>query len=135
MKVQARDQAFSLFCKGKTLAEAAEAVGVHRSTTERWSREFHWKIHRERTWNEQREQAIKDRAQKFVFDERELINRLFNLMQEASAQFDAYRLGKLPKRAMKYSLRDFLAIARAYVDVEDAVVHRQAGEIEHDTCE
>lgn len=128
MRVQARNEAFSLFCQGKTLAQAAEAVGVHRSTAERWSREFHWKIHRERVWNEHREQAIKDRVQHFVLDDREAINRVFNLLKEASAEFHAYRSGKLPKRGMKYSLRDFLAIARAYADIEDKVIRRQFGE-------
>jgi len=124
MKVQARDRAFSLFCDNSTLAQAAEATGVHRSTVERWSREFHWKIHRERVWNEQRERAIQDRAQRFVLDEREVVNRVFNMLQEASAEINAYRSGKIPKRAMKYSLRDFLAIARAYVDVEDQIARR-----------
>ncbi len=124
MRVAARDQAFSLFCDGATLAETAEVVGVHRSTTERWSREFNWRIHRQRVWNETRERILKERIQRFVFKDKEIATKLHDLIAGSCAEFEAVREGKLPKRALKFSRADLVKFAEAYICVENVFRHK-----------
>lgn len=62
MKAEERRRASALFIEGMSIRKTAEAVGVSRSSVERWSREGRWYVRRV----EARDEAIQKAKREFV---------------------------------------------------------------------
>lgn len=118
MKADQKNQARHLFFQGKTLKQAAEAVGVSKSTTERWSVEGNWAEQRVLLEQELKDKFIRENFKVYYANVLGIADASFRLLTDAFAERQLVFQGKLPARRLKYSLRTMLAAGKTYTELQ-----------------
>ena len=113
--VRKRERAFALYLKTDlSLRKVAEEIGVSVSSVERWSKEDGWNIRRKRLWLESSKEALEEAMDQRISEIKTMYGKVYSIMIFAYSQHEAYRSGKIPKKALKYSARDFQNFLKAY---------------------
>jgi hypothetical protein len=121
MSVDKKSQARHLFFDGMTLIKAAEVVGVHRSSTERWSREEGWFEQRELRNSELKDKFIRENFNLYYANALELADSAYRLMADALAERHLLKSGKLAKRNLRISNQMFTSISKTYTSLEKMI--------------
>jgi AraC-like DNA-binding protein len=121
MRVKSRIEARHLFFSGHTLAEVAQAVGVHRSTTERWSREEGWVEQREIRNYELKHKYIKENFQFYYHNVIGVADDVYRVIADGIAERRLLSEGKLARRNLKISNRMLISMAKTYANLEKMI--------------
>lgn len=122
MSANRRNEAFHLFCSGLSLRKVAESLGVHRSTTERWSAEERWVERREQIWQQAREESLMASQCTYKIKLDAVYDSVQTLLLEAVAERRMYMQGRLSRRKMRISNQMFLSFAKAYAEIENGFI-------------
>ena len=112
--VEFRNQCFADFLEGKSLRQIALDRSISPRTLERWSSADHWVIRRERHRNDLYEEIIREKHNHRLNQDKSASGLAFDLFKLAHAQRLAYFQGKIPKKAVKVSMRQFVQLAKAF---------------------
>lgn len=121
MKANQKNQARHLFFQGKTLKQAAEAVGVSKSTAERWSVQGCWVEQRAILEYELKDKFIRENFNVYYANVLGIADASFRLLTEAFAERQLVFQGKLPARRLKYSLRTMIAAGKTYTELQGVI--------------
>lgn len=91
----------------------SKKYGISARTLERWSANENWVIRRQRAWSEAKEAVIEDFASSTRSTDILATEAIFDLLKHAVAEQRAFRDGKIPRKAMKYSLKNIVTISKA----------------------
>lgn len=114
MKAHLKNEARHSFFQGKTLVQVAEAIGISKSTAERWSREEQWVEQRALFEYEARDKYIRENYRAYYMNTTSAANLAFRVMTEALAERQLMSQGKLAKRRMKFSNREMMNAIKSY---------------------
>lgn len=114
---------FAVFLTGVSLRQVAEQIDVSFSTVFRWSRRYSWVVKRQLAWQEAAETTRERHTLHMKQENTFITDHLFSEFTFALAQRQAFREGKLPRNALKYSTRDLCRLAMATVTVGSAEYH------------
>ena len=116
MRVFPRERAFHLFCEGNSLSAIAEAIGYHRSTVERYCAKEKWRKLREDYYRVKRAEVACQRVGILAKRHQSVNDSLFEMFLDARAEFAAYRNGSIPKKKLRYSLKNLISLARGIAE-------------------
>jgi transposase len=117
MRALDRNEAFALYAKqGLSLRRLAEVLNISRSTLERWSIKDDWVNQRQRLWQESQESARQEYVRRYRENDLRVSDQLFAIFRDAHLQHVEYFQGKVPRRAVKYSVKDLARLAQAVID-------------------
>ncbi len=108
-----RNRCFTDFIKGMSLKTIADKYGFSKRTLERWCAHEQWVIHRQRAWSDAKDAIMKDFATNKRNSDILATEALFDLLRHAVAEQRAFREGRIPRKAMKYSLKNIVTISKA----------------------
>lgn len=126
MKAKARDRALTLILEGCTLKEAAMAVGVSKSTVERWSSQFQWQQKKREHLNSLIEVCVQNVFVKSRVRTLKALDQIAGMFYQAVAERQLWREGKIKKKDMVYSTSDFVQLGRAYTSLESDMIKRMS---------
>lgn len=118
-----RARIFQDFIQGASLKKLSNQYGVSIRTLERWSARDIWCYHRSCYFRDHCEEMLKRRPALLERDG-DLEDKLFKYFFQASSEFEAFTQGIIPRRHMKFNLRDTLRIAKSIVEVRDGMSKR-----------
>lgn len=114
MTVEFRNQCFADFLEGKSLRRIAIDRKLSPRTLERWSTADHRVIRRERHRNDLYVEIIRQKHHHQLNQDKSASCLAYELFQLAHVQRLAYYQGKIPKKAVKVSMKHFVQLAKAF---------------------
>lgn len=119
MKAAERQRAFALYMNTDwSYRKIAQAIGVSRSSIERWGQEDGWPYKRRRAWSEISKNTVRqtmdDRLKASVL----ISTELHKILSFAAAEHKNYVEGRIPKKALKFTPWDICRQARACCEVD-----------------
>lgn len=111
-KAKEAKQAFALYVeKGLSLRKIADILDVSKSSLENWCRNGEWVKKRKEHWLSASQELCSHKFSNHVYEQTSVAAQLEKLLYEIQSQHRAYYEGKIPKSALKYSLRDMCRVA------------------------
>lgn len=126
MKVHLQNEARHLFLQGKTLAEVALAVGISRSTAERWSVQFQWVDQRALLEYELRDKYIRENFNFYYSNLISAADEAYRVIANAVAERGLVARGQLAARRMRTSNRTMLAATKTYLELQNILNHLES---------
>ena len=112
MKAEKRTKAFALFVnQGMSLRKIATELKLSRSTLERWCSKDGWVEKRRTQWESVGVELCEKHCNQHIARQDTIAGKLHAMVQFIHMQHKAYYEGKLPKSALKYSVRDMCRLA------------------------
>ncbi len=112
MKAETKNQAFALYVhQGMSLRKITNEMDVSRSTLERWCREDQWVEKRRQHWLSMAEKICEQQVQQHIGGQHSIAGKLHEMVRLIHTQHMAYYEGKIPRSAIKYTIRDLCRLA------------------------
>lgn len=126
MKAKERDRALTLILEGCTLKEAAIAVGVSKGTVERWSAQYQWQQRKREHLNSLVEVCVHQVFEKSRVRTLKALDQVAGMFYQAAAERQLWYEGKIQKKDMVYTTKDFVQLGRAYTSMESDMIKRMS---------
>ncbi|MBF0313623.1 MAG: hypothetical protein HQK52_09410 [Oligoflexia bacterium] len=127
MTAQKKTSCYTDFLEGTSLRQIASAREVSVRTLERWCSQESWVEKRENHWNEMKQKICSHKLESEISQYMQNGQKLSVLIDFAFQEFQLYMEGKIPKKALKFSTKDFVRLAKSYNLLEERLIinHRQ----------
>ncbi|MBK7845626.1 MAG: hypothetical protein IPJ71_18430 [Bdellovibrionales bacterium] len=112
MKAEVKNRAFALYVhEGKSLRKIIQEVQISRSTVEQWCKKEDWVTKRRKHWQGIAQKICEQQSNQRIGKQASIAGKLHKMVQMIHAQHMAFYEGKLPRSAIKYSIRDLCRLA------------------------
>lgn len=119
MRADIKNQARHLFFQGKTLVQVADAVGVSKSTAERWSSDGEWVEQRNIIEHELRDKYLRENYSLYYANVLQVTDAAYRIVTEGMAERHLISEGKLAQRRMKVSNGVLFSTAKTYLSLNN----------------
>ena len=111
-KAKEAKQAFALYVhEGLSLRKIAAQLDVSRSSLEKWCRQGGWVQKRKEHWLSASQELCSNKVYEHIGGKKSVVGELEKLLHIIHSQQMAYYEGKIPRSALKYSVRDLCRVA------------------------
>lgn len=112
--VEIRRECYTAFLSGKSLKTIAVEKRIGLRTIESWSIQEGWVNKRAEVWEQTRKQISENHTLGLVQNDLIISEALYKLLRQAIDELQLYYNGKIPKKAMRFKLKDLVAFANAF---------------------
>lgn len=124
-KAEEHKQAFALYVhQGFSLRKITTILDVSRSSLERWCRDGEWVKRRNEHWSRVSQELCQNTVYEHLGNQKSVAGELEKMFIHIHEQHRAYVEGKLPRKALKYGVRDLCQIATAINQIHLCEVKR-----------
>ena len=138
MTAKKKTTCYTDFLEGASLRQISASQEVSIRTLERWCSKESWVEKREAQWFKMKQEICSHKTKNDISEYVQRDQKISSLIDFAFDEYQLYMQGKIPRKALKLNIRDFVGLAKAYSLLSEKIViqnRRKGEEIPPADCE